>query len=440
MLRKLIAFILLILAVPMLSAQEATATPSQNLGNAPLVILDALNALNTQLGGIGLVLTDLNSYSWAEEVFNDTSLGCPQEGQSYSEAVTRGYVFVFVYRDTAYDYRTSQDGTTVFLCDTYPIQQPATRTPLDTLGAINPTTAGQVREVKRLSPAAGTTLAVSNREVIAASAETGGVNVYSTDSLSLPPDFYEIDELTALALASNDDQIFLATASTDGEISFFPVSPAGFDVTQMAVTEDTETVNTLAISPDLLIVAAGEADGVSLYLTRTGGLLFSIESDTPITALAFGAGLLAAGDSEGMIRLYAVTISDEMSVEYEALDVLTGHTDTIHDLAFNEASTLLASGSRDESARLWNVNREQGTLGAEVANLSSGAGDAVFSVALNADVLATAEGTVVRLWSVADRTILATLTGHDTTVSSVDFADRLLMSAGGTIILWGVGQ
>jgi WD40 repeat protein len=477
MLRKFITLLsVLAFITAIIHAQEATSTPGENLGNAPTTILNALAALSTELGTAApLRLSSLSGYSWAQEVFNDTSLGCPQEGQTYTQAVTRGYVFVFVYNNTTYDYRTSEDGTTVFLCESYPVQQAPERTSLEAGEVITPENAGSIAEIARLNTDQGVTgLAAWAGEVIAAasSAETGGIYVYPADTLDGEPDFYATGDLPVTAIAFGTvetGQTFLATGNLEGDISFFQVVPPGLDVMQMETTDDdgdsVQTVNALAVSPDLLIIAAGDS-ALRLYSTRTGGMLVGIESENPITAVAFGNApaddnsvLMATGDSSGVIRLYAVTINaseaEGVTVQYEELDVLNGHTDMIRDLEFSPDGTLLASGSMDMSARLWNVTREDDAFGAEVANLSSGTDDAILSVAFSpsGDLLATAGGdsnaenadNAIRLWDIStptDVSIAATLTGYDTPVGSLDFSPdgTLLMSAGenGTIRLWGI--
>jgi LysM repeat protein len=58
------------------------------------------------------------AFNWERQQFADTSLGCPEPGQVYAEVVTPGYQVDLTYAGTVYDYRVSEDGEQVILCDT----------------------------------------------------------------------------------------------------------------------------------------------------------------------------------------------------------------------------------------------------------------------------------------------------------------------------------
>lgn len=61
-------------------------------------------------------LDDLTTYEWQRQEFADTSLGCPQPGQAYTQVMTPGYRFLIEYDGTRYDYRVSEGGNQVILC------------------------------------------------------------------------------------------------------------------------------------------------------------------------------------------------------------------------------------------------------------------------------------------------------------------------------------
>jgi hypothetical protein len=75
-------------------------------------------ALEDLSGVIGqtVTLNNLQNWQWMEQVFPDASLGCPQPDTGYAQVLTRGYQFNIQYQGQNYDYRVSDDGSSVILC------------------------------------------------------------------------------------------------------------------------------------------------------------------------------------------------------------------------------------------------------------------------------------------------------------------------------------
>ena len=119
--------------------------------------------------------------------------------------------------------------------------------------------------------------------------------------------------------------------------------------------------------------------------------------------------------------------------------VLEGHNDYVHSVAFSPDGQTLASGSGDDTIRLWNV-----ATGETIRTLR-GHWEWVRSVAFSPDGQTLASGSgddTIRLWDVATGETIRTLRGHNDYVHSVAFSPdgKILASGSGddTIRLWNV--
>jgi WD40 repeat protein len=119
--------------------------------------------------------------------------------------------------------------------------------------------------------------------------------------------------------------------------------------------------------------------------------------------------------------------------------VLIGHNGSVESVAFSPDGKILASGSRDDTIKLWDV-----ATGREIRTLQGHTGD-VNSVAFSPDGKVLASGSwdkTIKLWDVATGTLLRTLKGHTDYVRSVAFSpDGKVLASGSfdnTIKLWDV--
>ena len=116
---------------------------------------------------------------------------------------------------------------------------------------------------------------------------------------------------------------------------------------------------------------------------------------------------------------------------------LTGHTDNVWSVVFSPDGTMLASGSWDQTVRLWDVETEQ------LLHTLTGHTSDVMSVAFSPDGFTLASGSwdgTIRLWNPHTGTLKRTLTDHRSGIRSVMFSpDGQLLASGSqdlTIRLW----
>src|SRR4051812_13681437 len=94
----------------------------------------------------------------------------------------------------------------------------------------------------------------------------------------------------------------------------------------------------------------------------------------------------------------ALLLSPLSAQEPKLLSTLKGHTDWVYTVAFNPDGKTLASGSRDETIKLWDV-----VAGKEKATIK-GHMDGVSSMAFSPDGKTLASGSrdgTIKLWDVA---------------------------------------
>ncbi|MEZ4663857.1 MAG: BTAD domain-containing putative transcriptional regulator [Caldilineaceae bacterium] len=236
------------------------------------------------------------------------------------------------------------------------------------------------------------------------------------------------------------------------------VNFAHADLTGAVFANTFGTIYALAFDQDLdadtegveraLWLAAGAADGhIRLWRAADGQPLLTCAGHKgPVLSIAFrphhaggpddACALLASGSRDQTVRLWEI---GPAAGSARTRKVLSGHTHWVWSVAFSPDGATLASGSLDKTVRLWDV------CSGELLQTLAGHTHAVRAVCFSPDgqLLASAsEDRTIRLWDVRSGQVLQTLAGHASGITSVRFSpDGVKLASGSddrTVRLWDV--
>lgn len=143
--------------------------------------------------------------------------------------------------------------------------------------------------------------------------------------------------------------------------------------------------------------------------------------------------MIASGSADNTVKLWNTSTGS-------LVHNLIGHTSSVYCLAFNPSGELLASGSFDRSILLWNVSSGQ-----IIGNLT-GHTASVWSLSFNSEGTLLASGSSdnnIKIWDIQSGETIANITGHTDSVRTVAFGSSDLLASGSydsSVILWNISN
>ncbi|UUU37874.1 NB-ARC domain-containing protein [Streptomyces sp. NBC_00162] len=212
------------------------------------------------------------------------------------------------------------------------------------------------------------------------------------------------------SVAISPDGTWLATTSFDETVRIWDRTTGTCTAT---LTDHTSSVNSVAISPDGTWLATTSFDETVRIWDRTTGTCTATLTDhtNRVNSVAIspdGTWLATTSDDE------TVRIWDRTTGTCTA--TLTDHTNRVNSVAISPDGTWLATTSDDETVRIW--DRTTGTCTATLTDHTN----RVNSVAISPDgtwLATTSSDETVRIWDRTTGTCTATLTDHTGSVYSV---------------------
>ena len=240
---------------------------------------------------------------------------------------------------------------------------------------------------------------------------------------------------TVNSVAFSPDGALVASASWDGTVRLWEVATGRGRV---GFSGHTDRVLSVVFSPDGTQALSASRDGTArLWNVATGAEIRRFEGhvgDVNWAAFSPDASLVATAGADGTARLWDAETGAEIRR-------FTGHTGAVNVVAFSPDSRRLLTTSWDGTARLWQV-----LSGAEVRQFV-GHTRAVFAGAFSPDGRFVATGsadTSVRLWDAASGEEIRRFDGHTNWVLSAAFtpdgASLVTAAEDNTARVWHVAR
>ena len=225
--------------------------------------------------------------------------------------------------------------------------------------------------------------------------------------------------------------------------SMSPTNRVIGDGLMYTLTGHSESINTVAISPDgQLLVSGSEDTTIKLWDLRTRECLATLEGhEAGVKSVAISADgqLLVSGSADNTIQLWQLPGGESELICTDSFYTLTGHTDWVKCLAISPDGQMLASGSQDKTIKLWQL--ETGELKSTLV----GHWGEVNCIAISPDgqrLTSCSWDETIRLWHLGTLKQLDSLSGHQGAIAcfaiSPDGQPLVSSSWDHTIRVWGM--
>jgi WD40 repeat protein len=216
------------------------------------------------------------------------------------------------------------------------------------------------------------------------------------------------------------------------------VNFADSEFVKSVFTQSFGGIQSVAFSPDGKLLAAGDSNGqIRLLRVEDGQPVFTLQGHGKnlwLTSVNFSPDgqKLVSGSFDQTVRLWDVNTG-------QCIRVFTGHESWVWSVVYSPQGKTIASASDDKTVRLWDV------ITGECIRIFTGHTHWIWSVAFSPQGNTLATGSydrTIKLWNISTGECFQTLEGHESSVWSVDFSpDSQTLASGSldyTVRLWNI--